>query len=116
MASRYQISTTVQEKLKEMNLTAEEVIRKALHIKTEGLATAEGVFFPEGTALLAWYKDEAHVARVKEGAIIISGKSVPSVSAAAAVVTGRATTNGWAFWQVKFPGKNEFVPIASLRK
>ena len=50
MSGRYQISASVQTKLKEMNLTAEEVIRKALSIKTEGLATSEGVFFPEGTA------------------------------------------------------------------
>jgi hypothetical protein len=116
MPGRYQISSTLQAKLKELNLTAEEVIRKALNIKAEGLNTAEGVFFPEGTAFLAWYKDEAHVARVKGGAIEIADKKVSSVSAAAAEVTGRPTTNGWAFWLVKLPGKNEFTPIAQFRK
>jgi hypothetical protein len=115
MSARYQISPLVQKRLKEMNLTADEVIRKALDIKAEGLSTSEGVFFPEGTAFLAWYKDRPHWGIVKEGAIEIEGKSVPSVSAAAAVVTGRPTTNGWSFWMIKLPGKNEFVPIMSFR-
>jgi L-ascorbate metabolism protein UlaG (beta-lactamase superfamily) len=115
MPGRYQISSFLQAKLKEANLTAEEVIGKALNIKAEGF-TAEGVMFPEGTAFLAWYKDEPHVARVKGGTIEIAGKKVTSVSAAAAEVTGRPTTNGWAFWLVKLPGKNEFTPIAQFRK
>jgi hypothetical protein len=113
--NRNQISPLVQKRLKEMNLTADEVIRKALEIKAEGLSTSEGVFFPEGTAFLAWYKDAAHVGRVKEGAIVINEQSANSVSAAAAIVTGRPTTNGWGFWMVKLPGKNEFVPIMSFR-
>lgn len=115
MPNRNQISPLLQKKLKEMNLTAEEVIRKALDIKSEGLQTSEGVFFPEGTAFLAWYKDAAHVGRVKEGSIVIGDKSANSVSAAAAIITGRPTTNGWSFWMVKLPGKNEFVPIMSFR-
>jgi hypothetical protein len=115
MPSRYQISTTVQKKLKDMNLTAEEVIRKALDIKSEGLATAEGVFFPEGTAFLGSYKDDIHIGKVKEGMIQLNGKSFSSVSGAAASITGRPTTNGWDFWLVKFPGKNEVVPIKTLR-
>jgi hypothetical protein len=116
MPARYQISPLVQKKLKEMDLTADDVIRKALEIKSEGLSTSEGVFFPEGTAFLAWYKDEAHVGRVKEGSIIVGDKSANSVSAAAAIVTGRPTTNGWSFWMVKLPGKNEFVPIMNFRE
>lgn len=115
MPNRNQISPLVQKRLKTMNLTADEVIRKALDIKEEGLSTSEGVFFPEGTAFLAWYKDRPHWGIVKEGAIAINGKSVSSVSAAAAEVTGRPTTNGWSFWMAKLPGKNEFVPISSLR-
>jgi hypothetical protein len=115
MSGRYQISSLVQNKLKELNLTAEDVIRKALNIKVEGIIT-DGIAFPEGTVFLSWYKDAAHTARVKEGSIIINGKSVTSVSAAAAVVTGRATTNGWDFWTVKLPAKNEFIPIKTFRK
>lgn len=116
MSSRYQISTAVQKQLKELGLTAEEVIRKALNIKAEGLSTSEGVFFPEGTAFLAWYKERPHWGLVKEGAIEIEKERFTSVSGAAAKITGRPTTNGWAFWLIKLPGKNEFIPIMSFRK
>lgn len=115
MTSRFLISPQVQKRLRELDLTAEDVIRKALDIKSEGLTVAEGVYFPEGTAFLAWYKEDAHVARLKDGAIVVGGKSFTSVSGAAAEITGRPTTNGWDFWQVKLPGKNEFFPIKTLR-
>lgn len=116
MPNRNQISPLVQKRLKDMNLTADDVIRKALDIKAEGLSTSEGVFFPEGTVFITWYNDKMCEARVKEGAIFINGQSVNSVSAAAATITGRATTNGWDFWKlIKLPGKNEFVPIKSFR-
>ena len=115
MPNRYQVSAPVQKKLREMELTADDVIRKALDIKPEGLTTIEGVFFPEKTAFLAWYKDEPHWGMVKEGAIVIDGENFTSVSGAAAKVTGRPTTNGWDFWLIKLPGKNEFVPIKSFR-
>jgi hypothetical protein len=115
MSGRYQISTLVQNKLKELNLTADEVIRKALNIKADGLQTSEGVLFPEGTAFLAWYKDRPHWGIVKEGAIEIEKEIFTSVSGAAAKVTGRPTTNGWDFWLIKLPGKNEFAPIKSFR-
>ena len=116
MSGRYQISTLVQNKLKELNVTAEEVIRKALNIKAEGLTTSEGPFFPEGTTFLTFYKEVLRSGVVKDGAIHIDGEKFTSVSGAAAKITGRATTNGWAFWMIKMPGKNEVVPIASFRK
>ena len=118
MTSRYAISTLVQRRLKELNVTAEDVIRKALDIKAEGLATSEGAFFPEGAVFFAWYKDAAHVGRVRDGAIVMDSDpntSYTSVSGAAAQVTGRATTNGWDFWGVKLPGKSDFVPIKNFR-
>ena len=114
MANRYEISAAVQKRLKELNLTAEEVIKKALGIKAEGM-TSEGVYFPEGTDLLAWYKDGPHHGKIKEGFIVIDGKQYPSVSAAAASITGIKTTNGWDFWMMKLQGKNEFVKISTLR-
>lgn len=117
MSNRYQISPLVQKRLKESNLTAEEVIRKALDIKAEGLATSEGVFFPEGTAFLAWYKERPHWATVKEGEIDVEGKRARSLSGAAAAITGRATTNGWDFWAlVKLPGRNDFTPMPAFRE
>lgn len=116
--NRNQISPLVQKRLKAMNLNADDVLRKALDIKAEGLVTAEAGVIPEGTIFLTVYKDKVYSARVKEGAVQVDtdGKSYPSVSAAAASITGRATTNGWDFWMVKPPNKNEYSPIISLRK
>lgn len=118
MAHRNAISPLVQKRLKEMNLNADDVLRKALNIKAEGLATSEGVFFPEGTTFIAFYKEEIFTGIVRDGSIVMkhSGNSFTSVSGAAADVTGRPTTNGWAFFMVKMPGKNEVVPVQSFRK
>jgi len=116
MVARYQLSPLVQKTLKEKNLTAEEVIRKALHIKPEGFDAGEGAFFPEGTAFLAWYKERPYWGIVKEGVLVVDGESFNSVSGAAAKITGRPTTNGWSFWFIKTAGKNEFVPISEFRK
>jgi len=118
MAHRNAISPLVQKRLKEMNLTADDVLRKALNVKAEGLATSEGAFFPEGTIFLAFYKDKPYTAIVKDGQIVIdqTGHAFTSVSGAAADITGRPTTNGWAFWMVRLPGSNKVDPIASFRK
>lgn len=114
--SRFQLSSMVQKKLREQDLTAEEVIRKALGISSEGFDAGDGAVFPEGTRFLAWYKERPHWGVVKEGVIQIDGKRYTSVSGAAAAVTGRPTQNGWAFWMVALPGKNEFLPITTFRK
>lgn len=118
MTHRNAISPLVQKRLKEMDLNADDVLRKALNIKAEGLATSEGVFFPEGTIFIAFYKDKMYDGIVNDGAILMkhSGNSFTSVSGAAADITGRPTTNGWAMFMVKMPGKNEVHPIASFRK
>lgn len=116
MASRYQLSSEVMSRLLELGVTADEIMRAALKIDTSGFEAAEGLIFPEGTAFLTWYKERPHWGIVKKGAIEIEGERLTSVSGAAAKVTGRPTTNGWAFWLVKVPGKNEFTPIANFRK
>lgn len=114
-AKTVQISNTVVDALKAVGMTPEDFLRQALNIaKPEGMTTAEGVTFPEGTAFLAWYKDRPHWGHVKNGAIEIMGERFTSVSSAAVKVTGRPT-NGWDFWQCKMPGKGEFVRISKLR-
>jgi hypothetical protein len=113
--ARYQLSPITQKALKERNLTAEDVIRKALQIKPEGLEAGEGVVFPEGTDFLAWYKERPYWGKVKDGAISMNGEVFTSLSGAAAKITGRPTTNGWDFWMVKVAGKNEFVKVSSFR-
>lgn len=109
MSDRYMISPTVQRELKARNLTADEILREALNIKTEGISVGSR-FLPEGTVLIAWYKNKALSAVIKNGAVECEDKSYTSLSAAAAHYTGRATTNGWDFWSVRVPGKAEFIP------
>lgn len=113
-ANRFEISQAVQKILKEKNLQADEVLRKALNVKIEGFTTPDGVHFPEGTVFIAWYKGRAVSAIIKGGTINVDGKTYTSLSAAAAHFTGRPTTNGWDFWFVKAPGKSEFVPASRL--
>lgn len=108
--TRYALSTLVQQELKRKNLTADEVLREALNIRTEGFTTSDGKHFPEGTVFVAVYKDKAVSATVKEGALNCEGKSYSSLSAAAAHFTGRATTNGWDFWFARVPGALGFIP------
>jgi hypothetical protein len=113
-AKTVQISTAVANALNAVGMTPEDFLRQALNVQVEGMATAEGVTFPEGTAFLAWYKDRPHWGHVKAGAIEIMGDRFTSVSSAAVKITGRPT-NGWDFWQCKMPGKAEFVRINKLR-
>lgn len=111
MNHRFTLTLTVQKQLKAKNLTADEIIRRALNIKAEGFTTSDGKYLPEGTVLIAWFKNKALSAIVKDGAIDAEGKSYSSLSAAAAHYTGRATTNGWDFWYAKLPAKSEFIPV-----
>jgi hypothetical protein len=104
----FQISSIVKKELSQKNLSADELLRKALDLKTEGF-TSGGKHFSEGTVFLAWYKNKALAALVKNGAIEVEGKFYSSLSAAAAHYTGRPTTNGWDFWYFREPGKSEFI-------
>jgi hypothetical protein len=114
MASRYELSQAVQKRLKDENLTADEVLRKALGMKKDIFTTSDGTEFPDESVFLAWYKDRAVSAVVKNGALTVEGKQVTSLSAAAAHYTGRATTNGWDFWSVKLPGSKDFVLCSKI--
>lgn len=116
MAKSIKVSDQVAEAIAKTGKSAEDVLRECLQIRVQGLSTAEGVVFPEGTAFLAWYKDRPYWGHVSNGAIDIAGERFPSVSAAACKVTGRPTCNGWDFWQCKMPGKTEFVRISKLRQ
>lgn len=113
---QFELSTLVQKKLRELDLTADEVIRKALNIKALGFDAGFGVVFPEGTRFLTWYKERPYWGIVREGTIVIEGQEYGSVSSAAEAVTGRHTQNGWDFWTIGLPGKNDFVPIMNFRK
>jgi hypothetical protein len=111
MQSRFEISVHVQKYLRQNKLNADEIIRKALNIRVDGFTTSEGKFLPEGTVLIAWFKEKPLAATVKNGGIQAEGKTYSSLSGAAAHYTGRATTNGWDFWYARPPGKTEFIPV-----
>ena len=113
MSERYILSPHVQRELKARNLTADEVIREALHIKLEGFTSGE-THFPEGPVFIAFYKGHALSAIATKGFLEVEGKQYTSLSAAAAHYTGRPTTNGWDFWNVRMPGKKEFIPAQSV--
>ena len=85
------------------DFSPETILRAALNIKTEGFTASDGTHFPEGTAFVAWYKERALSALVKNGSLFVEGKFYNSLSAAAAHYTGRPTTNGWTFWLHKLP-------------
>lgn len=110
MTDRFALSATVQRELKRKKLAADEVLREALKIKSEGFTTPDGKHFPEGTVFIALYKERAVAATVTDSKINVEGKIYSSLSAAAAHFTGRPTTNGWDFWYVRLPGKAQFVP------
>lgn len=111
--SRHELSRAVIKRLNELGVTAEDTLRKALGMIPEGFITIDGTVFPEGTVFVSWFKDAAVSAIVRDGKLMIKNKSFKSLSAAAAHYTGRQTTNGWGFWNVKLPGKEENYVIAS---
>jgi hypothetical protein len=111
------ISAEVEKQLRATNQNADEILRKALDIKPQGLEIADGLNLPEETVLLVWYKEKAISALIKNGQVVTAdGKAFTSVSGAAGHITGRPTTNGHTFWLVRFPGRNEFVSLTEARK
>lgn len=113
MLSRYKLTEAVQKRLKDEDLTAENVIRKALGME-QGFTTSDGTYFPEGTAFVGWYEDESRSAHIKNGALTIGKETFTSLSAAAAHYTGIVTTNGWDFFHVKLPNSKDMVRANTL--
>jgi len=75
----------------------------------------KGQIFPHGTDLRASHKGQFYYAKIEDGVIIIDGKKYTSFSAAAIEITN-VSTNGWSFWECKFPEKNNWTPVKNLRK
>lgn len=108
------LSDTVVKALIDLGLSADAVLREVLNIHEAGFTT-EGVTFPEGTYFRTWYKDRPYWGIIKNGAIEMQGKQFNSVSAAAASITGRPTTNGWEFWECRFPKRSDWIRIGKLK-
>ena len=112
MTDQFAISPTVKRAVRSAGVTVDDLLRETLGLKDRGF-TSNGVYFAEGMIFGGWYKERPVTAIIKNGAIEVDGKTFSSFSGAAAHVTGRPTTNGWAFWFVKHRG--QFVPIIQKR-
>jgi hypothetical protein len=112
----FQLTPTVKKALLKAGLSVDAILRDALKITESGFTAHNGVVFPEGSILVAWYKERALSAIIKQGAIEADGEVFNTLSGAAAHFTGRPTTNGWGFWLVRLPGETNFRPISELRK
>lgn len=118
MVKRVKLSADVERALANRAVDLDSILRNALGLSAKSMTTPEGTELPEGTDFLAWYGPAGRPfwGKLKDGQIEMFGERFPTVSAAAAKITGRPTTNGWEFWQVKLPGQTRFVPIMELRK
>lgn len=116
LLSRYKLSLPVQKRLKAKNLTAENVIRKALGMD-EGWTSTDGAYFPNDTVFMKRlpYKGRMCGAVVKDGKLMIENKSFTSLSAAAAHYTGLETTNGWGWFDVRFAGEEKWLPASKFK-
>ena len=55
------------------------------------------------------------------GALVVNGQRFKSLSAAASAVArtkdgGKASLNGWNYWEVKMPGSDKYRPMEHLRR
>jgi hypothetical protein len=75
----------------------------------------KGVVFPHGTEFRSSHKGQMHFGRVDNGSLVINDKKFYSPSGAAKGVTG-TSVDGWYFWECKFPGKQNWQIIDTLRQ
>ncbi len=68
----------------------------------------DGVVFPEGTELRKEYKGKIYQAVIQNGSILLNAKKFSSASAAAIHITG-SNVNGRRFWEVRLPGKANWI-------
>jgi hypothetical protein len=76
---------------------------------------AKGVVFPQGTEFRAAYKGRIYYGKSEGGFFVLDGKKFSSPSAAAISIT-KNSVNGWKFWECKFPGRQNWQLIITLRK
>jgi hypothetical protein len=112
----FQLTPTVKKAVQKAGKSVDDILRDALNITESGFTAHNGIYFPENTILVAWYKERALSAVIRAGMIEADGKQFSTLSGAAAHFTGRPTTNGWGFWLVRMPGETGFAPISELRK
>ena len=75
---------------------------------------SKGVYLPEGTRLRMAHGHRFYDAEIRGGRIVVDGKSVLKLSAAARLVTGQSG-NGWYRWCCKRPNDAHWVHVDWLR-
>ncbi len=85
--------------------------------------TSEGVTIPDGSdAKMSYMRGQQNFfGRFVMGKLVVDGKKFDTLSQAATALAldrrGRpAHLNGWAYWHVRFPGSDEWIPMATLKK
>jgi hypothetical protein len=107
-------------------VTENDVLRQLLRLPSRQPSTtsqlapsagewvSKGVRFPAGTEFRATYKGQTYLARVENGALVLSGERFDSPSAAAMSITGKPV-NGWTFWEARMPGRTAWQILKALR-
>lgn len=120
MTSDSRLIRDIEEKLKDLNLDAEEETKRrrqmyrALGIEQEGYVSKD-LELPEGAILIGVCKGELKQAIAKQGQLWVDGESFTAISTAAAKATARPTMSGWEFWTLAYVPGSGFTEVASLR-
>jgi hypothetical protein len=120
MMSDSRLIRDIEEKLKDLNLDAEEEMKRrrsmyrALGLEQTGY-TSKDLELPEGAILVGVSMGELKQAIARGGQLWVDGESFTAISTAAAKATGRRTQSGWEFWTLAYlPGKG-FIELGSIR-
>ena len=106
-----------------LKLPEEKSSRPAL-VASVGRPWREGtVEIPHGAEARMTYQRGGQVfeGQFLDGRLVVNGQSFDTLSGAASALArtkgGIATSlNGWNYWEVKFPGRTEWMPIKLLRR
>jgi len=84
---------------------------------------SEGVSVPHGSEARMSYMAgrQTFVGCFLNGKLVVNGRHFTTLSQAASALAvnrmGRSPNlNGWAYWQVRLPGTEQWIPMATLKK
>lgn len=84
---------------------------------------SEGVTIPHGSEAKMTYMrgQQNFFGRFSNGKLLVDGRPFDTLSQAASALAldrrGRSPNlNGWAYWHVRLPGSDEWIPMAELKK
>ncbi len=78
---------------------------------------------PHGSEARMSYQRGAQVieGRFLDGKLVVNGQEFDTLSSAASAMArtrggGTPSLNGWNYWEAKFPGRSEWLPLSLLRR